>query len=50
MMLVEVLLSDGTTREFTFDEFRSLTVGGTMTEALNGKYIIDVHFYEDDGT
>jgi len=47
MKMVRLTLTDGTKKEITRDEMDSLSMDGMM-EAMDGKAITNVEFYEVD--
>ena len=48
MEMVRLTLTDGTKKEMTIGEMKIISQKGMM-EAFEGKAIINIEFYEDDG-
>lgn len=48
MRMARVTLTDGTTREITFEELDNMSISG-MSESFDNKAIINVEFFEEDG-
>ena len=49
MEMVRLILTDGTTKEMTKDEMSAMSLDGMMKE-MDGKMIMNVEFFEVDGT